>query len=598
MISTLPATDQGESLSGYLRRAARSQGYTQLNDFNRWLGWSYGRPLVEELPKVAARLSVELAELEALAPTVNADDPLFEWRFHRVHRDPFCPACLKEGRPWQQTWRHCMITACPDHKTRLLDECERCHEPLSPQYGGLTACHCGYPLADMSAADACDGEIAVSQLYINAPSPVASIIADTVQPDSEINRVFQFLSSHTRPKRTGKNGKEGLPETIEDTIEYMAPIYEVLMTWPEAFDREITKRWKGSSAKGHTAAQRLGRWYQQLSSFEGAHGLALQERLKVVVGENLGATYAKASECAGDGWLSAAEAARALGIRPDRIVAAVAAGQMVGHQHSSGFGHTHTVVPAAKIHKIAEDRSDLLTAKAAMELLGVSKKQFALLVECGAVKETPRADRSPLIDGRFSRTTLLERVQKIAGQSTLRACENQITVSFREISLRKTTDRSALLETYRSIFDGDLRPVNAQVDLALGEFRFLASDVRSQLTSSSVEALTAQDVSRVTSWKHECVTHWCKEGFLPAVRSQRGALKVWLIDIKDLCEFQSKYLVVADLARRQGTSSRAILAACRKAGVATIGCKEVGTTSRGHLLETSALIGLIRSASD
>jgi hypothetical protein len=42
--------------------------------------------------------------------------------------------------------------------------------------------------------------------------------------------VFQFLSSHTRPKRTGKNGKEGLPESIEDTIEYMAPIYEVLIT--------------------------------------------------------------------------------------------------------------------------------------------------------------------------------------------------------------------------------------------------------------------------------------------------------------------------------------------------------------------------------
>ena len=130
MISTVPVSNQGESLSGYLRRVARSQGYTQLNDFNRWLGWNYGRPLVEELPKVATRLGVELTELEALAPTVNADDPLFEWRFHRVHRDPFCPACLKEGRPWQQTWRHCMITACPVHKTRLLDECERCREPL------------------------------------------------------------------------------------------------------------------------------------------------------------------------------------------------------------------------------------------------------------------------------------------------------------------------------------------------------------------------------------------------------------------------------------------------------------------------------------
>lgn len=596
MISMVPASERGESLNGYLRRVARSQGYTQLNDFNRWLGWSYGRPLIEELPKVATKLGIELVELETMAPTVNADDPLFEWRFHRVHRDPFCPACLKEGKSWQQTWRHCLITACPDHRTRLRDQCERCREPLSPQDGGLTACQCGYPLADMTAADASNGEIAVALLYMNDPSPIATIVADPVQPDCEMNRVFQLLSSHTRPKRTGKNGKEGLPETIDDTVEFMAPIYEVLLTWPEAFDREITKKWKQSSAKGHTAAQRLGRWYQQLLSFEGAHGLALQDRLKVVIGEHLGATYAQAS--AGDGWLSAAEAARTLGIRAERIVAAVAAGKLEGHQHRSGFGHTHTMVSAAKIQDIAEHGSDLATAKTAMELLGVSKKQFALLIECGAINETPKADRLPLTDGRFSRATLLAKVQKIAGLSTFDELKDQETISFKEISLRKTTDRTALLETYRSIFNGDLQPVNAQVDLALGEFQFQVSDVHTRLTHSSVEAMTAQDVSRITGWKHECVTHWCNEGFLPAGRSQRGALKVWLIDIKDLCEFQSKYLVVADVARRQGTSSRAILSACRKSGITTVGCKKLGTTSRGHLLEASALIELIRSAAD
>jgi hypothetical protein len=40
----------------------------------------------------------------------------------------------------------------------------------------------------MSAAGASDGEIAVAHLYTNAPSPIASIIAEPIQPDSEMNR--------------------------------------------------------------------------------------------------------------------------------------------------------------------------------------------------------------------------------------------------------------------------------------------------------------------------------------------------------------------------------------------------------------------------
>ncbi|MCW3784705.1 TniQ family protein [Defluviimonas salinarum] len=573
----------GESLSGFLRRYARSQGYTQLSDFTTWLGWSYGRPLVEELPTVAVKLGVEIGELEEIAPKVRPEDPLREWRFHRPHRDSFCPACLAGGRPWQQAWRHCLVSACPDHGVRLRDTCDRCQEPITPQDGGFSACQCGYPLAEMITCPAGSGEIEIALLYAAGRSRLSALMSGTEARDPEINRLFQFLSSHSRRKRTGKEGKEGLPMAVDDTVRYMLPVLDILVDWPGAFDKEVARRWKRSSVNGQTAPQRLGRWYQQLFTFEGRLARVLQERLLATVATNFGDPYSTDGS-RDEGWISAAEAGRKLGIRAERIVAAVAAGDVEGRVHHSGFGHRHTLVPSSAIARIARTRADVVTATDMLDLLGVSKKQFALLLECGAIREIPTGDRAPLVDGRFSRSTVINSVRAIAlGQAGDRT-EGGATVTFREVSLRRTTDRLGLLAIYKAIFGGTLHPVNADPDGMLGDFLFRSSDVNARFSDALPGSMTARDVSAATGWKHECVTHWCKIGLLNARQTRQGGLESWAIEAKDLCHFQSTFAVLADVARQRGTSPRALLAACERARISTVGAKAVGSTTRGHLV--------------
>ncbi|WP_370163076.1 TniQ family protein [Limimaricola soesokkakensis] len=585
--------DHGESLTGFLRRCAGSQGYTQLDDFLRWLGHDYGRPLIEELPGIAERLSIPLAEIDEIAPRARATKPLLEWRFQRANRDPFCPACLEEGQHWQQAWRICFVSACAKHELRLLDACERCRQPITPRSGGYGSCGCGYPLSKMRAPKADAGEVEVARLLQGERSFSDSADDRPAHPDPATNRILQFLASHSRRKRTGKEGKEGLPSDVAEAISYMKPVHDLLLNWPASFDEEVAERWR-RSARGQTAAQRLGRWYQQLMSIEGPTGRLLQDRLVTVVKQRFGDPYATSKGGGDKSWLAAAQAARRLGLRAERLVAAVASGAVPGHIHASGLGHRHTVISIEAVEEIRLNRANYRTGKDLTEFLSISKKQLALLMEAGVIAEVPVEERPPLVEGRFKLDTIVAAVEAIASRMVPTRETDGVTVPFREISLRKTTDRSALLRVYRAIFDGQIVPVEScDQSSALGDICFRAHDVREALRSSSLGTMSVQDVSRVTGWKYECVSHWCQQGFLKAQREALPSREVWAIEISNLSEFQSKYVVVADLARRRGTTSRAMIASCERAGIPTFGSKVVGTTTRGHLLEIGDLVSAL-----
>lgn len=581
-----------ESLTGFIRRLANAEGYRHLADFKVWLGHDYGRPLVEDLPSISAEFAIDLHDLEAISPCVAPENPLLEWRFHRVHRDPFCPVCLAQDRHWAQAWRHCFVTACPIHGVRLVDRCPRCNEPITPNSGGYLFGDCGHNLSEAETTTASCGEFEVTSMLSGKLGPMVPDSATGIQFDGDLNRLFQFLASHVHPSRTGKNAKNPLPTDIDETITFLEPVYRFLMDWPAAFDTEISERWTAATS-GQTAAQRLGNCYQKLMSFEGEHGRAMADRVTAVVAERFGDPYDRKTPPSKASWLSAASAAAELGISAERIVSAVADRSIEGSLYNSGTGHRHTIIPREVVEKIRQDRARYLSGTAVRDLLGVSKKQWNLLGEAGVVSEVDPEDRPPLIDGSFDWVSIQATVETIANRTKVRNNDDAVMVKFSGINLRKTTDRRALLEVYRRIFKGEIRPGAVDTTSKLGEILFCEYEILEAFPSVDFGALTAQDISRLTGWKHECVTHWCSLGLLKSRAVERGPRQVWIVEHPDLCEFQSKYLVVAQIAKQQGTSSRSILARCERVGIETFGFKEVGPTSRGHLLQAKDLVSLI-----
>ena len=145
--------------------------------------------------------------------------------------------------------------------------------------------------------------------------------------------------------------------------------------------------------------------------------------------------------------------------------------------------------------------------------------------------------------------------------------QNGRQVRFRELNLRRTTDRKALFQLLRQIRDGQIRPVAASKDDPLADFAFCGEEVDRFIKGAIGPApLTARDVTELTGWKHECVTHWCKEGLLKSSQERRGGADTYFIRHQDLIEFQKGFVVVSDVARELGSLSKHIISRAADCG--------------------------------
>lgn len=574
-----------ESITGLLRRVADSEGYVSLADFSRRLGSRYGRHMVEHLEDLTAELEVGFERLQAIAPSAKPSDACREWRFDRLHSDPFCPTCLHEGLPWRKEWRHALVSTCAIHGVRLQDHCPMCDARITPHSGGLSTCDCGYDLGQIPAEPASVMETQFSRALAGNGSSERTA-PEIISGTEGTSETLWFLACGFVENRTGKNGKARVPQTVAETHKFMTPAFNLLQEWPINFDRHVSRRW--NAGEGQTASQRLGSWYRALMHLKGDLASCLQKRCQQVIRERCGDLYARAEPNSEPDWLSAAEAARRLGVRSDRLVDAVASGKIEGRQTTTGHGHRHTVISTKCILDIERDRDRFLDAKETAKRLGVSKSQLSLLRGAGVLRELSLEERPPLIDGGFDWAIIETKVHQIAASSEGMPAPCQ-TITFNQLTLRRTTDRSALFTLFRQIFEGAIKPIAVAHGDRLGDFSFAAKDIEKALERASETAMTARDVSRVTGWKYECVTHWCAIGLLRASRTKHGRSETWLISQRALCEFQATYAVVADLARAMGTSSRAFSAELEAASVQTIGAKRVGETSRGRLIRLSDL---------
>ncbi|CRL12815.1 hypothetical protein NIT7321_03695 [Phaeobacter italicus] len=522
--STTP--EDGESLLGFLRRLAAMNAYAHLGDFLSLVEVRYGRPMQEDLPILAGKLGVDVGVLERTAPHSSPDFATLDWRFQRSEVDPFCPACIQDGRVWKQSWRHSLVSACPEHGLVLQSLCPRCGVTPSSTKGGFRTCECGYQLQDFQRVEATAGEVHIARLIEAAgrKSLEENIGPWKADVPGDISRFLFFLATSDHSTRSDKPGKMPLPRTLEATRDFMVPVHDLLADWPRAFDRNVEKRLNSGPQKFNSAPARLGKWYQRLMSFRGAAFDPFEERVGKTVGRVFDGSYAGAlTPDEGREWISAAKAAKLLRIRAERLVSAVSDGVVTGRLQHSGHGHRHTTIPMGEVDRLRDLRARFVSSKDAGEFLGVAKKQFSLLIECGFVQTASGDAKHPLVDGSVDLPALIALVDRIRDEIAP-APPNGRQVRFRDLNLRRTTDRKALFQLLRQIRDGQIHPVAASKDDQLADFAFCGEEVDRFIKGVSGPApLTARDVADLTGWKHECVTHWCKEGLLKSSHGRRCA---------------------------------------------------------------------------
>ncbi|UWP89156.1 TniQ family protein [Aliiroseovarius crassostreae] len=582
---------QGESLVGFLRRLASLNAFSHVAEFYCHIGQPYGRPMLENLSELAEALGVGETSLSAIAPKIQPCDPALEWRFQRSQTDPVCPSCIAEGQAWQQRWRHSLVSACDVHKTVLLDHCPRCKTTFSTTVGGLKSCECGLPFETMVAPRATEFEIWVAGLMACAPQAQEDVGSfgpwSEDAPDNFASFLF-FLASNEQKSRSGKEGKTPLPATITDTRAFIAQAEPWLRSWPEGFQEKLAQRLSVGDPGASSAPARLGKWYQRLMRFKGDAYEDVHTQLSAGIAEHFQGPYA--GKPVGErAWISATEAARILNIRGERVVAAVASGKLEGEQAHSGHGHKHTMLARAVVEGLKNDRAKYLTAKSAMEMLGVGKAQFRILQDAGLVSRLPSSDLPPLVEGPFLSNDLLVLVESIRSNQRTTSSTSE-TLRFSDLNLRRTTQKSKLIAVLKAIQTGAIQAVTAPSDQPLGAFKFACEDIDARFAGVSKTAMmTAHQIAELTGWKPEVVTHWCQAGLLEARQENEGQQVRYLIEPKALVAFQRAYIPLADLARDQQTSSRALRRKLQDAGATICGEKVVGTTSRGALVRIATL---------
>jgi len=141
-----PAPQPDESWLGYLLRLTEQNGYDSLRWIperaglkvdpmqGRWADlWRPG-PQLSLLCEMIALSEAELAALcEPLVPNC-----LVRWKAPKV-----CPACLREESWCRKAWEVLPFTACPQHGVVLIDQCPRCHCPLTWARKSVSVCRCG-----------------------------------------------------------------------------------------------------------------------------------------------------------------------------------------------------------------------------------------------------------------------------------------------------------------------------------------------------------------------------------------------------------------------------------------------------------------------
>jgi hypothetical protein len=483
------------------------------------------------------------------------------------------------------------------HEVALIGTCPLCHEPFQPDKGSYGSCACGCPLDRIPAEPAAPWEVAISALIAGEIHPSRALLPPALafRTPRDIGSFLLFLAGSEARSRTGKPGKTNLPRTPEAARAFLAPISGMLCDWPTEFSKAVHERLE--AGQGATLPERLGKWYHGLMRFRSEAYVDFRTVLSEVAAQAFDGSYGGAALPADTerAWISAAEAARLLGVRAERVVDAVSGGHLDGRLHRSGFGHRHTVVSREAVEALQAARENALDKTATWAFLGISKAQYRLLEEAGVLAPTMPPEKHPLVDGIHARSALEEMVGRIASRADAMHGE---TVAFSDISLRFTTDKAALLELLRAIIAGDISPCRESVHGRLGDFAFPRALLKAHLQDRRHDrGWSVEEVSLITGCKAQCIAHWCDLGLLGCETREHFRGRARTIRPEHLAAFQMTYIPLASLAKELGTTSRALMSALRDANVDVLGACTEGAASRGLLVRVSDLcrLGLSRT---
>ncbi|WP_250519863.1 TniQ family protein [Caballeronia sp. NCTM1] len=580
-----------ESGMGYYRRLAADNALFGWRNLAAAAGVEHSRrALLTRTDTVAENLGLEHAWA---AFTQKQETQCRNWgRLHRVHSDAVCPACLAESPHLRHHWEHTYATACPTHRTLLVDRCNSCGEHLSPNRLYVGLCECGQDLSSLPCVPATRAQQWLSTLIASNGRQSGS---KPVLHDVDLGvleKVVRTMCLYPDPAQPGLPRGTAMPKSVADAVEFLVPLETLMADWPKAFQKHVEQRIAAGRKDARTLNSLLGDWYISLRKL--CQGTPLESLLQIIIDVAaeksdcvLGLDSAKDMAREATGYMRVPDVARAFGVSASRLHDAIDAGECEHRTRRTGTRGQVYEIPRAEVERILQQRAEWISDVAACELASVPPAVLERMKAAGVIRSDIRWRGDLLKGGPVRYQCLLDLYARVERHVEPAAVSVDATLTWAELTSRRMGDRKAIESLMKAIADGAVKAVAR--GRTLGEIIFRRTDVSEYFGTPLLEAgMSIQQLSRETGWKWESIQHWVDEGLLESELIHRRGQPCRVVLPHQLLAFRRTYVPLADLAREMGTKPSAL--SRQLSGVALVGAKQLpGGAMRGGLIRIADL---------
>ena len=572
MLIACPPIGASEALNGYLLRLSELNGLAGIRHLLEPLAIKVRAAYsAEQISRIANFLDCDRQPLlDANVLNSRSAPPGTNGLFTSDSRLPVCPICFAEEPIIRREWLNIMSPVCARHGVRLIDHCSACAAPMTWRRIGLSHCDCGAELATHVAVKAPEFTTALScAIHGHAiPDGLAALLpgAFVHQGTDQSDSMAWFFACHAADPGGSRVMKRPRPANTDEAVAFLeANLAPVFADWPRGLHRLLTSIDAASPNQSAGVRLQLKNWYRGMAiNFDQNRFQWLHDEVAEFVAEHLAvsincrtssipATFGEIK-----GWLSVAEAARVIGIAPDRLRTALRDGDIAGEVRRGGADRNFAFLRRELIEEIRQQRAQYVEARRAMSILDVTKRQLKRLVDAGGVIHHEASDRPALVDAPYREEELRDLMSKIeARHQPWGTARPRSPIVLAEIHAVRGRGEDYVLRAYRAILRGDVVAREIR-DGAIGMSRFVfdADELNVVALPNPHDArMTLTQLCDMTGWKHESVAKWVANGFLKAERIANGPTMTTLIRVDDLVFFLSRHLILAVMARECGAQS-------------------------------------------
>jgi hypothetical protein len=394
-----------------------------------------------------------------------------------------CPECLKQDDYCRIVWDLFPFTACPSHKTILIDKCPRCKKRLSWMRNRVSVCRCGCDWRVAMAVEAESSGLEVSRQILKLfclPPDEVSTVYEINNPlyaleMGDLFRALRFIADWYLLTRTGSR----LKTNIENVLCHQAytRAFIAFKDWPKNFHKFLdqVKRLSGKEIRDSSFYRRAVEMCERSSLYF----IAVAVEDYVDKQELSWGCNDRVPPQSFRRFLTKPDACRSLRIEPKWLDLLIEQGKLEVTQR---WGESEVLVSNESIISFKKSLNNLLHIRSVAEVLCIQVADVKDLIRYGCLKAASGSQVDGLPDWSFTQKDVYSFVDAICDRIVTSEAETpKDLVGGREVLARLRRVNAGVGHFTTHVLSGEIVPVGATSNPGFAGLLFLKDDVSNYL---------------------------------------------------------------------------------------------------------------------